>query len=299
MNGLMKKYDRICIVESSGIPDCKMALSFMSLLFPDRVSLFTKQNPHGNKRTGPKPSGKRPSSSLGELLPGKDSALQRAYNTCVDYAKLLSYLFQSFKYDEGDPFFSSPRLENFADRMKEHDAKSLAEENGIEDEIARTLAKSHFMLELGFADQALGCLDKPLEYIFCFSLPSPKGPISFDYMTDEGIKKLYKDYSFSCKKKPGKTNRPAGMLNAIGYAFDPKLGKKKKLKVQKDLVTIDKLWEAVSHRKHLDTFAFSLEDEHLDMIVGFNETLRMKYDEEKKYYQMVLSAFPDYSRKGR
>ncbi len=169
IHALLNQYDRIYLVESSGLPNCKTALAFFSAFYPERIKTFSVKSPQDfynfkDPRPAFKPGKDTPISFDAPIpeLTASPTLLELILNEERSSALLLSYLEQAIDYDdlEEDSLkgFSSEERE----RMKEHDEKELSKQ----ERVARELAKAHFLIEDGKPRLALECMDFCLESIF-------------------------------------------------------------------------------------------------------------------------------------
>lgn len=289
IGSLLEKYDYIYLIESSGIPNCKIAFSFLYLLYPGRISVLQVKNPNS-------PSKQKPfdasdclidnNCTIPEPLSGEECILSKIKKEDRNFAKMQSYLIQELAFDENEDFFKNEKLKDMYTTIMNHDNKEIIE--GGNEEIARTFVKFNFLMEYGFEKEAYYLLDKPLETIFCTKYKNKNNitkDISFDKYVDikKKFDKFYTDYDKNIN------SRSNGFVNMVNYAFN--YSNNNELKDY--IMDIYNSWETVSDLKHAseDKMNLNINRNIINKIISFDDDIKKMCDLEMKYYKEIQNKF--------
>lgn len=271
IDNLLKKYECIYVVESSGLPACKMALFFMNILYPSKVVTFQIKNPHydnkgslenlmleekGENSTREYKTIQMQESNINQLI-----SINKIYK---DYSMIISYLFQDANISdccfESDNF-TAPLIEE----MKKHDTIDTNGSQVID--VSRRLCQISYLSKFGLYIEANLCLDKVLEIVFCYRL--------------------------GCKlKRSQKNGRENGINNAYEYAEtrdDSQL-------LKNYANRIDELWKNASKLKHSTDTKMIIDNDDIDKILAFDEDIKIQFNKEYQYYEKIFNLFPNLGR---
>lgn len=303
---LLQKYDDIVLVESSGVPNIKMALSFMNLMYPTRIIPYMVKDPYLSDSYKTIDVNEnyiiKSSNKIGNPVKSKVNILNDICESNENYNHLISYLIQDIKYKDEPSLFAS---------INEEDRRKIIEHDDLDvnfDEIRRTariLCKSLYLSKFGFDTDYIQCLDRVFEVIFGQRLGqfignkrTPKNIIEFELK--DKYKNIYVIYE-NCDKtiskdinkssRPYKTSRPYGILNAIEYAVMYASNKKDDL--IKGIEWINDTWEIISASKH-NGKSCDLKDfeKKLNIVVSFDDDIKRQFESELQYYQNIEKKFP-------
>lgn len=305
VNILLEKYDSIVVVESSGIPSMKMALTFMTLMYPTKIIPYMIKNPNSNDSMIKNYSNSNiidlsNHKQIFEPIKSEHTILSNISQTNEDYNNLISYLLQNIKYDANSSFFKSSNLANYIENIKSHDKNEIFEDESTIHtnectNIARIMCKSLYLSKFGYNSYSLECLDKVFEIVFGKRLRNRINNENIKINQDNlnknlQIKRIFERYSgLKSNGSNGKSsnNMINGVINAIIYASN------KKNFVNK-INWISSTWKNISSLKHTGKFKKEqiISEEDLNIIASFDIEIAIKFEKEKKYYKNILNQFP-------
>lgn len=307
METLLKQYNHIYLIESSGLPNCKMALSFLYLLFPTKISVFQIKSPNINNNDNPIHDEKTgidgcliEKTKIIKPLSGSECILSRIKQYDENFAKLQMYLKQELLYDENEKFFKNENIKDLIDIIKEHDSKEIKDSSN--EEIARILVKFKYLIEFGLNEEAYLLLDKPFETIFCAKLRDEfvNKNISFD---DTDIdEEMEIKYNNVLKADHKMNNRRVGTLFMINFVYNYK----NHTELKNCIKDICDAWELSGNIKHKSNESISIKVNNnlineiieLDTCIedSFNfrkkdECIKILYEKEIDYYNKIEKRF--------
>ncbi len=303
VNALLDKYDVIYLIESSGIPNCKMAMTFMSLCYPDRIKVInvrdgkagidTKASVHteGNGGGGHEENGHIPAPQTGDTL------LDFIEKDDIKKAIGRLFLVQNAFYD--DFVHNGIELEG---EIKENINKLSNNKDGS---VVRKLIKAYYLIRYKEYESALREMDVCFETIL--------GERLSEVIGDENEwEKLQKERSIdTIKSRYGKYigeienlkesannqsyhdyyNRKYSFVRSVNYVLSLKdVGDKEKNDYYRAILGNDELWQRISELKH-NALRCGERKEDVDIDVDAIEKLLMLDEPIKKEYRAVLGKY--------
>lgn len=296
---LLQKYDNIVLVESSGLPNIKMALSFMTLMYPSRIIPFMVKNPNYRdcnitSEIVKNENIRNDKREIVEPLESKSCILSDISKSNEDYNNLISYLLQNIEYDDNLSFFKSNNLKDNINTIKKHDEVDLDEFETIK--MARTMCKSIYLSKFGFYEDSLECLDKVFEIVLGKRLQEyiKMNNICLNQLKLNKFKDINEIYNTNMsiilknnKRNKLSNNRLNGVINAITYASNVKGNLLESTK------WINDTWAAISDLKHSGSSKRIFIDKNsLDKLAAFDKEIMIKFNEEYDFYENILKNFP-------
>lgn len=300
---LLRKYDKIYIMESSGIPSCKMALSFMSLMYPSKIVPLTMTNPNLGKKS-------KNTFELNDAiicnngaafrpLNGSDNIVTSIENHDCECSNIISYLIQDIKFETEDDLkvvITTNNLDCQIDEILKHDSRDSTSREV--ETLARRLCQSFYQSKFGFNTDSVKYLDKVFEYVFGISLKEKIKENNL-IINEKNLVKHAKAFNLynNCKIKIDSDNKmnlnqyQTDRLHGIENAFVFASNYNKNLFEQ--IIKINEYWKEASDLKHNKTSTdFGVDLEIINSIIKFDSELKKSFEIEYEYYQKLLKCYP-------
>lgn len=254
IHGLLDKFDIIYLVETSGIPNCKMALAFLSLCYPERIRVVEVKSPFWNQKKDNKPEKlNQPIQVKQVLLKKSDSLLDIIEKD--DFKKTIGtlYLLQNATKDDFEKNGIHLKTDILV-KMNVLDNYVYQDEAG---EVARRLVRVYYLLQYHMHYNAL------LELDYCFETVLGK-KLSFKVGCDDklnlidpsndayAIYRKYIDKTHDKSKGFDEYNIGKSFIRMINYILENIREPDIQRKYYSSAVRLYKIWGIVSHLKHRD-----------------------------------------------
>lgn len=302
IHGLLDKYDIIYLVETSGIPNCKMALAFLSLCYPERIRVVEVKSPFWNQKKDSKPEKlNQPIQVKQVLLKKSDSLLDIIEKD--DFKKTIGtlYLLQNAIKDD----FEKNGLHLKTDilvKMNVLDNNVYQDEAG---EVARRLVRVYYQLQYHMHYNALLELDYCFETVLGKTLKLNKVGC-YDKLNliepSNAVYELYRkciDKTYDKSKGDDEYNIVKSFIRMINYILENIREPAIQRKYYSSALRLYKIWEIASHLKHpVDLKRVLQEAEELKMTskdidcllmfdISNGKKIENKYKELKEEYESI------------
>ncbi len=254
IHGLLDKYDIIYIIETSGIPNCKMALTFLSLCYPERIRVVEVKDPSPNQKKDieQKKDIKVEKTQFKAVSPKKSDSLLNVVEK-DDVRKTIGtlYLLQDATIEDfkkNDLILS----DNLQVKMNKLDNEDYSNENK---EVARRLVRVYYLLQ----NQML--LNVLIELDYCFETILGKR-LKLRVDCDDKSPQIdpscpvYKRYCecIEIKREKGEGfieyNSVNSYIRMINYVLENIKEPATQRKYYDSALRLYRIWELVSHIKH-------------------------------------------------
>ncbi len=314
VNSLLDKYDLIYLIESSGLPNCKMAFTFMLLCYPDRIRVINVEGFHNNTSIASiksveasvffdscgafnNPSPLKTSFSLLDIT--------KRYDIKRTIGKL--FLLQKISYDEFEShrIEVSPEIKKLIEYLNESNNKDYDVNEEIFN-ICKTLVKINYLISYKMKENALLLLDLCFETILGKILENrlekqliDESKIVKEHCHNKDVIERFNNYISDIAKdekrnKKNKYFRLKSFVRGVNYIMND-INDDKEIYFQA-LLQLDDTWKVVSDVKHFDPNNDKeiKYDKIIDNLLLFDSTKRKvikkaynnlleKYEEVRKY----------------
>lgn len=306
IQALLEKYDVIYLIESSGIPNCKMALTYMSLCYPERIRVIEVIDPDPtNFKWGNNNSKNNKIKSVNteykKIYPQKSELLlDLIENNDVEKTIGCLYLIQSASKDD----FINNKIKLTASMEKTMDELEAENSDNNNNYISKILVKIYYLLKFHIDSNALLEFDRCLETILGKKLYAKKiGTENKLSQIDNStsVYNIYKKYQEKTNENHSSFivyNKVYSFIRMINYIIDNN-NIENKNEYFRYALRINEIWECVSQIKHprneeeskkiIKKLNFTTED--IDILLKFDISkgtkMIEKYNELKEKYESI------------